>query len=86
MFSMKRLMRAFRDNRAKTEAVGIVVLAISVFIGASILPTALTMIGDVNQTGWSESAITMWGLVSIFVVLAFVVGIIAGALKSLGKL
>jgi len=46
-------------------------IVISVFLGAVLLPVAISELMGVNQTGWGTSTITMWGIIPVMIVLAF---------------
>lgn len=61
-------------------------IAFLLFIVAAIMPSAITNIAEANTTGWETSTITMWNLLEVFGVLAIVIGVVAIALKALGRI
>lgn len=60
----------------------VIALAIGVFLGAALLPSALTNLFGANTTGWNTDAITMWGVSGLMVVIAFVLTIIGIARRG----
>lgn len=69
---------AFKERSAASTMIsvsGLIGMVILLFVAAALLPDAITEIEDANTTGWDASAIALWGIVSIVVVAAFIVGI-----------
>ena len=55
----------------------VIVLAIGIFIVASLLPSAIELIETANHTYngtelWSSSAIAMWGIISLVAIVSVV--------------
>lgn len=83
----KQKLEAFRDDQkaemAKMMGAGIlaiVALVIIAILGSALLPSAITAIVGTNTTTWGAGAISMWGAITIFIVLVFLLLFVALAL------
>ena len=43
----------------------IIVLAIGIFIVASLLPSAIELVEVTDKTNWSTGAVAMWGIITL---------------------
>lgn len=54
---------------------GLVGGVIFIFMLAALMPDAISEIESANTTGWDDSAIALWGIISLVIVAGVVVGI-----------
>jgi hypothetical protein len=76
-FAVDRDVNAMVHNDSGELSVeGIIGICIAVFIAAILVPIALRQINDANTTGFSDTDVTLFGLIGTCSLLAIVIGVV----------
>lgn len=88
--ALKTSLESFKEDRHANVGgmmiagiIAIVALVVIAILGSALLPGAVTAIVDTNTTTWSTGSISIWDSTPIFVVLGFLLIILAIALYVL---
>ena len=60
----------------------IIVLAIGIFVVASLLPSAIELIEGTTTTNWSDGAVAIWGVITLVAIVAVVFYILPPAWRG----
>ena len=86
-------LEVFRDDQRAEYAkmmtggiIAIVAIVVIAILGSALLPGAVNTVIDTNTTTWSTGSVSIWDAIPIFIVLAFLLIVLAIALYVLKSL
>ena len=74
---LKVYLDILKDNKASLAPSTIISLAIALIIMAIMIPIALSEFFLADTTGWGASAVRLWEIIPIFVIITIVMSVIS---------